>query len=176
MLIQLQQASLANITFDKLTRRIVYVHIACKVGRLWHAIHLIDPGPWNVFVCFARNKSREILPEYTEGDSGDYGAPFAACNHTHASSTNTPLLSDEEVRFSNQLLFFAKFAFPFSRGKKAGGTLLILTGGVEVVMGNFQVQPMPHCSLEMQSGVCKRGKLHGISERKVTGFDWHAYL
>ncbi|CAL1150766.1 unnamed protein product [Cladocopium goreaui] len=36
------------------------------------------------------NKSREILPEYTEGDSGDYG-------------------------------------------------------GVEVVMGNFQVQPMPHC-------------------------------
>ncbi|CAJ1350754.1 unnamed protein product [Effrenium voratum] len=36
------------------------------------------------------NKSREILPEFTEGDSGDYG-------------------------------------------------------GVEVVMGNFQVQPMPHC-------------------------------
>ena len=43
------------------------------------------------------NKSSEILPEYTEGDSGDYG-------------------------------------------------------GVEVVMGKFQVQPMPRCRLDAKNG------------------------
>ena len=45
-----------------------------------------------------------------------------------------------------------------------------------MVMGNFQVQPMPHCNLEIfHEGVCKRGNLHGFFRKEdVTGFDWHA--
>ena len=58
-----------------------------------------------------RNKSRDILPEFTEGDSGDAGRS--------ANFFNT------DIGFCSHWIF-AK-------------------GGVEVVMGNFQVQPLPHC-------------------------------
>ena len=64
-----------------------------------------------------RNKSKEILPEFTEGDSGDAGPREAAKS---VKTTNTL-----QCCLSCWLLAFA--------------------GGVEVVMGNFQVQPLPHC-------------------------------
>ena len=84
-------ASLINTVSDKLTSGIVYVHIACEVGRLWHAIHLVDCGVClftlqGIRAAKSCQNTLKVILEITE-------PLLLHCNHTHASSTNTPLLT-----------------------------------------------------------------------------------
>lgn len=135
-------------------RKFVLTHLTeapkykcCCVGVL-HAVIACSmcgkKGPLRVLFLL-RNKSRDILPEYTEGDTGDYGAQamlsLSCSMHLNASCKSVTISQD-----------WRQDAFMTGNKYEHKGLPSIIqvstAGGVEVVMGNFQVQPMPHCDLE----------------------------